>query len=127
MPVTPIQVAEMQALCAQHGFDLVVAFGYSREGQRVYRATFGVDAVDKVFAVQLAERCELAMSLDEEGQVYEDFRRDFDVANDEGRAALFKEAIDLLKLIVSRNGTTAPMIQQAERITKAAGRGTRAG
>lgn len=50
--------------------------------------------------------------------IHADFRLELD-------AGLYRESLDLLGLILGRNGTTAPMARQAERILKAAGRGVR--
>lgn len=87
----------------------------------VHTTTFGVSASDKVEAARAGDFLAEQLGLDLAQRNYVvDFR-------DEYQPALYREALDLLKLIRNRNGCTPQMVQQAERILNAAGEGVRAG
>lgn len=119
----PIPVSVCRRIAEEHDRCVVVLFAIHNDGKVMSRTTYGVTAEQKEYAAGMADFLERAMRVGIAGDFHEDFRRDFATA-EPSSAALFKEAVDLLQTIVARNGVTAPQLQQAERLVKAAtGRG----
>lgn len=117
----PIPIEAAQQLAEQYGLSQILVVGWQRQPAVTHITTFGVTADDKVRAAEAGDLLGKHLALyDVNRTVHADFRRDFD-------AGLFKESLDLLKLIRNRQGCTGPMLQQAERILNAAGQGVRSG
>lgn len=117
----PIPVGIAQRISEEFEKSQVVILAYDPVHQLTHTVTYGYSAFDKENAAAAGELIATALGCDlGKKQSFEDFHRDYD-------PALYKEALELLGLISGRNGCTAPMVQQAERILKAAGRGVRQG
>jgi hypothetical protein len=115
----PVEAAK--AIAEQFEKQQVIILTWAEEAQLVHVTTYGVTGADKVVAAKGGELISQFLGLDEsKRRTYEDFRTDLD-------PALYKEALELLRTIRNRNGTTPPMVQQSERILKAAGWGVRQG
>lgn len=116
-----VPVAIAKQIAEQCDKSQVVILAYDPVHMLTHTTTYGVSAFDKENAAAAGELLSKTMGCDLGRKVeYEDFHRDFD-------PALFKEALDLLATIRGRNGCNDQMVQQAERILKAAGRGVRQG
>ena len=115
----PVEAAKQIAEgCAK---SQVVILAWDDVHKLTHVTTYGTTAGDKLQAAEAGELLSRALELDRaQRKVYEDFRSDFD-------AARLKEAIELLVVICRRGGVTAPILQRAERIVKAQGRGVRQG
>jgi hypothetical protein len=99
----------------------VVILAWDAVHMLTHVTTYGVSAFDKENAAAAGELLAKTIGVDMGKRVtFEDFHRDYD-------PAIYKEALDLLTTIRNRNGCTPPMVQKAERILKAAGRGVRQG
>lgn len=117
----PIPIETAKQLAEQYGMSQILIVAWQRQPAATHVTTFGVTADDKVRAAQAGDLlCKHMLLYDVNRTVHADFRREFD-------AGLFKESLDLLKLIRNRQGCTGPMLQQAERILNAAGQGIRSG
>jgi hypothetical protein len=100
--------------------NVVVIICWDETSGLMHTTSWGLRAVDKVYAAQAAEIITKGLGGDLDRKImFRDFRADH------LDAGLAREAFELCQKIVARNGTTAPMIQQAERIAKAAGLATR--
>lgn len=117
----PIPVEVAREIAEQFHKVQVVILAYDSLYQLTHATTYGETAFDKENVAAAGELCSQAIGADlSRKQTFEDFHRDYDPAN-------YKEALDLLALIRSRNGCNPVMVQQADRILKAAGRGVRQG
>jgi hypothetical protein len=121
MSYLPIPVGVALQIAEQFQKSQVIILAWDPVHQLTHTVTYGVSAFDKENAAAAGQIAAKALGCDlGQRQDFEDFHRDYD-------PALYKEAIDLLATISARNGCTGPMVQQAERILKAAGRGVRQG
>jgi hypothetical protein len=117
----PIPVGIATRIAEEFSKAQVVILAWDPEHQLTHTVTYGVSAFDKENAAAMGEICTQAIGGDlSKRHTFEDFHRDYD-------PALYKEALDLLALIRGRNGCTPHMVQEAERILRAAGRGVRQG
>jgi hypothetical protein len=118
----PIPVGSAKALVEQCGLSGVLTIGFGDVASRdKHVTTYGASAADKVLTAMIGDAVQHVLESELSGwKVHADFRQEYD-------AALFREALELLTLVRNRQGCTGPMLQQAERILNAAGRGVRSG
>lgn len=109
-----------QQIAEQFGKSQIIILGWDGPGGGTHVTTYGDTAENKVMAARGGDFVSKYLGLAETQTSIRDFREQFD-------AGLLQEALGLLKLIGNRQGCTVPMLQQAERICKAAGRGVRSG
>jgi len=117
----PVPVSVAVSIAENFQKSMVVILCYDPVHQKTHTTTYGVSAWEKEQAAAVGEICALAVGSDLSRKVdYEDFHKNYD-------PALYRESLELLKLIRARNGCTPPMCQQADRILKAAGWALREG
>jgi hypothetical protein len=113
-PYKPIPVAEAKRLSTDYAKSMVVILAWDPAHQLTHTTTYGVEAFDKENAAAVGVLCSKAIGSDmSKKQDFEDFHRDYD-------PALYRESLELLTTIRGRQGCTPQMLQQAERILKAA-------
>jgi hypothetical protein len=117
----PVPVAEAKRISDQYAKSMVVILVYDPVYCLTHTTTYGVSAFDKENAAASGEIAARALGSDlGRRQNHDDFHDDYS-------PALYREALEILKTIRSRNGTTPVQVQQIERLLKAAGNGVRQG
>lgn len=115
----PVIVARM--IAEKYAKNQVVILAWDAMHGLTHTTTYGVSAFEKENAAAVGAICTKAIGADLSAkQTFEDFHDNMD-------PALYREALELLRLIRNRQGCTGPMLQSAERILKAAGFGVRHG
>jgi hypothetical protein len=93
----------------------VVILCWDQEHELTHTTTYGKTAFDKENAAAIGRKLSEAIGCDMgKRQDFEDFHQDYS-------PALYKEALEILKVIARRQGCTSPQFRKIERLLKAAG------
>lgn len=116
-----VPVTAAKAIAERYQKSQVVILAWDPVHKLTHTTTYGVEAFDKENAAAAGEICTAAIGADlSKRQTFEDFHRDLE-------PALYREAVELFKVIRARNGCTAPQLQQIDRWLKTAGYSLRQG